>query len=170
MKTSLYLFIGLCVAMSCTQKESNNETPTDNIASYAISLDSAAIYIKNYSDSTKRYFKEPPIQAFTIRAEDLLEALGVQSNQKVKYEYARIYLGLDFNNKFRAFLTPVDSADIDKHLAGKDIILKGRYSHRKADGIDDGAGLTVQEGEYVMDFTGPCPNSCPSDSPLLGEQ
>ena len=168
MKTSFYLFIGLCIAMSCAQKQTEDETSADDVASYAISLDSAAMYIKNYSDSARRFFKEPPIQAFTIRSEDLLETMGVSSNQKVKYEYVRLYLGLDFNNKFRAFLTPVDSADIDKHVAGKDVILNGKYKAGKADGVV-GSGVTISEGNYVLDFTGPCPNSCPSDSPLLGE-
>lgn len=148
------------IALGCTTPEKKtDENATEPIAEYALSVDSARIYIARYDTVFQKHFNgNVPVKAFTIRAADLLEALGVSPKDTVKFHHARIYIGMDFSNKFRLFLTPVEGAKIDENLPGRDVILNGPYSK--------GSGKTkdfqVSQGEYVMDFTMPCPNSCPN--------
>ena len=102
-----------------------------------------------------------PIKAFTVRAEDLIESLGIAGVDSIKYSHVRVYLGFDNNNHFRLFLTPVKGADIKKHQPGEDVILNGPYTP----GLGDDGSLT-DSGNYVLDFSSPCPTSCPTGSPL----
>lgn len=100
-----------------------------------------------------------PIRAFTIRSIDLLEVMGLpidslQLSSAIKYEHARIYLGLDSNNQFKLYLTPVVNAQLSETnpKGGQDVFLRGAFQ---------GTTGEVQEGEYVMDFSAPCPKTCP---------
>lgn len=170
MNKLLYLALGV-MAFACTQTndENNNLTsapaPVMDTAEYALSLDSAVIFTKRYDSLVSEILKtKTPIRAYTIRSADLLEALGLPEKTKVQYTHVRAYMGMDMNNNFRLFLTPVDGADLESLNPGKDVILSGPFTR----GIKKGLGnnLQVDDGQYVMDFTAPCPNTCPPDSPL----
>jgi hypothetical protein len=105
-------------------------------------------------DIPANYFK-----GFTVRSVDLLEAMGLAKDTKVKYDNVRVYLGLstvNFLKEYKLFLTPVDGADLDSIPVnpGKDHILKRK--------IKNASGLDLEEG-YVMDFAMPCPATCPDD-------
>lgn len=101
---------------------------------------------------------DPPIKAFTIHAADMLEALGIPKSYKdsvlCKYKHARAYIGLDSENKFKLFFTPVNGADLCAQTpnAGTDVIL-----------ADTVKGVAQP---YVMDLNAPCPNTCDPQTPL----
>jgi hypothetical protein len=168
MKNLLLVFICLCLAIGCSKTEPDQSVASvgdkDPVSSdtieYALALDSAVLYAKRYDSIAAHYFNGTvPIKAYTIRSADLLEVLGISAKTQVNYPAVRVYLGMDLNNHFRMFLTPVEGANLDSAKAGKDKILQGKYKHGLAD---------VATGQYVLDFTSPCPATCPAkdDSPF----
>ena len=173
MKKNRY-FIILCavIIIACTQNEKKqvnaDELPIDPLtiidtASFALDMDSAILYAAHYDSVAKKALGQPaPIKAYTVRATDLLEVLGISKKTKTKYQFVRVYLGFDFNNKFRLFLTPAEGADIRTGHGGRDIVLHGLHTHGLADSVS-----VTREGEYMLDFTAPCPNSCPSNSKII---
>ncbi|NOS94066.1 MAG: hypothetical protein HOP30_19285 [Cyclobacteriaceae bacterium] len=166
MKKNLLTILSVALLFACSPKEKEEvELLNDGnqIAEYALDLDSAIQYVNRYDSIAKASLKDTiPFKAFTVRAVDLLEALGLPENTKVKYTHARIYLGMDQNDHFRLFFTPVQGASIKNGEAGQDVILKGPHKH----GLAEDAKLQLSNGSYVLDFTAPCPNTCPNGSPL----
>lgn len=169
MKNLFYFLICITIAFSCTKTENPLEAnaaadkpkPMDT-AEYAISLDSAIAYTKRFDSIARANFKgTTPIKAYTVRSVDLLEAMGISKKTTVIYDHVRIYLGMDFNNTFRMVLTPVVGADLPKGIAGKDKILKGPYRRNISD-----TEFVLEDDSYVLDFTAPCPATCPTGSPL----
>lgn len=169
MKNLFYFLICIAAAFSCTKTENSldSSAPTDkpdpiDTAEYALSLDSAIIYTKRFDSIARVNFKGTvPVKAYTVRSEDLLEAMGISKKTKVKYSHVRIYLGMDLKNNFRMVLTPVEGADIDKGIPGTDKILKGPYKRTISD-----TEFVFEDDSYVLDFTAPCPATCPTGSPL----
>jgi hypothetical protein len=169
MKNLFYFLICITIVFSCTKAEKPMEINTTadrpkpiDTAEYALSLDSAIVYTKRFDSVARATFKgATPIKAYTIRSVDLLEAMGISKKTKVTYDYVRIYLGMDFTNTFRMVLTPVVDADLPKGIAGKDVILKGPYKRTISD-----TEFVVEDDSYVLDFTAPCPATCPTGSPL----
>ncbi len=144
----------------------NNEwpkftTPVDEAKSaverYASLMDQ---YDSALVNSNMAVLLNSPLKSFTIRSIDLIEAMGMKMKyeRKAKYEYVRVYIGLDEDNQFKLFLTPVEGADLDAHppKAGRDHIL-----HK--DKVKDADGNWTEGDGYVMDFAKPCPNTCPDD-------
>lgn len=168
MKKVVYLLACLPFAFACTKSNASKTNADDHVAEYALPLDTAVSYITRY-DSIVKYVlnNDIPIKAYTIRAVDLMESLGLPLEDTVKasYSHIRVYLGVDASNNFRLMLTPVKDADIIKGVAGEDVILDGNYTASTRD-----AGEPINIGQYVMDFTGPCPNSCPVKTPLMPER
>jgi hypothetical protein len=165
MKTNLLAIPFLLFVIGCSQPKEDTTSPdkAQDVAEYALDLDSAVQYIHRYDSVVKTVLKDSvPIKSFTIRAADLLESLGLSAKTKVKYTHARIYLGMDESNKFRIFLTPVDGASIDNGVAGTDVILKGPHKN----GRFNATNALTNDGSYVLDFSAPCPNTCPNGSPL----
>jgi hypothetical protein len=76
----------------------------------------------------------------------------------------RAYIGLDDQNQFRLLFTPVEGASIENNESGTDIILEGQFTRGS-----DTSGYPVLEGNYILNFTHPCPNFCSLDSPLFHE-
>ncbi len=167
MKKVIYLLACLPLVIACNKSSVSQKNLADQVAEYALPLDTAVSYITRY-DSIARYVlnNDIPIKAYTIRAVDLMESLGLplEDTSQVKYGHIRVYLGMDAGNNFRLMLTPVKDANIKDGLPGEDIILDGSYTASTRD-----AGEPINIGQYVMDFTGPCPNSCPTNTPLMPE-
>lgn len=164
MKKIIYYMLCLASVIACTQTEKNKVSiiKEKGPAQYALSLDSAIVYAKRYdSIASARLKGTVPIKSYTIRATDLLEAMGMTKSDTIVYGNIRVYLGIDLNNKFRLLMTPVADADIDHGNAGSDVILSGKYTSDLMS-----AGAVVSVGSYVLDFTGPCPTSCPTKSIL----
>jgi hypothetical protein len=169
MKNSTLSIVFFLFIIACGTQPKDDTTDVDQgpaVAEYALDLDSAKLYIKRYDSISRLKLDGIPINAYTIRAADLLEALGLPENTKVKYTHARVYLGIDKNNKFRLFLTPVEGASIAKGEAGKDVILNGPHKRTLADASD----VEASTGSYVLDFTAPCPKTCPSGSQLYPQK
>lgn len=134
--------------------KSKMETDTQHFANV-----SREIFAKAFEGNPELTKDLVPIRAFTIRSIDLLEVMGLpidslQLSSAIKYNHARIYLGLDSNNQFKLYLTPVVNAELSEAnpKGGQDLFLSGSFK---------GATGEVQEGEYVMDFSAPCPKTCP---------
>lgn len=121
---------------------------------FAVPLSTAETCIHNYKDALHTQFNTPKsniIKGFTIHAEELLEALGIEG-VKPKHPKVRVYLGKNQGDRafdMRLFLTPVNAE-------GKDIILTGPIMN----------GLTDVVEPYVFDLNAPCPNTCDTSSPL----
>jgi len=164
----------LLIVLSCqeksndtaaTQLQSSSSKPDTTTTLYAVPYDTAKKNMHRYDVKMRTYDslvekalnkKGParvPVRAFTVRAADLLEALGlpVADTAKVTYDHVRIYFGINGDDKFKLYLTPVEGADLSSNppKAGVDVILKGKYT---------GLG---SYGSYVLDFSAPCPPTCP---------
>lgn len=166
MKKVMYIMVCLSALFACTPTEKKTITTdaTESLAEYALSLDTAVSYTKRYDSIVRATLHDTiPIKAYTIRVVDLIEALGMplKDTIDVKYNHIRVYLGMDQKDNFRLLLTPVAGADINNGIPGNDVILRGLYSNGLGTASDP-----VKNGSYVLDFTGPCPNSCPVNSPL----
>jgi hypothetical protein len=110
-----------------------------------------------------------PIKAYTIRAEDLLAALGmdpklVNSDQCI-YHHVRVYLGFKKEQGFKLFMIPVEGADLSAPdssawQAGADILLDSTGKP----GCRGSKVHLASADEYVLDLNAPCPTTCPSTS------
>lgn len=159
------LFFGLITILSCCESK-RPESPvagkTDNngvrCGTIETPLDTAISCINRYDSLWTALFKtgEPPIRAYTIRAQDLLESMGMSPSYAsdstiCKFNHVRVYIGLDANYKFKLYFTPVKNADLCNGNGGMDVILP------------DSISSTPQ---YVLDLNAPCPNTCGSPGPL----
>ena len=165
-KNTIIYAAALCIItlFSCNQKpaetkqeELKNDVVLTELSIVKLALDTAKSDIHRYDDACRDFFNDSvPIRAFTVRAADLFEALGmpVAYYDSVKYQHARVYLGLDAYKHFKIFFTPVADANLDPGVMspGKDIILQGLPGDGKA--------------KYVLDLNAPCPNTCDTQSPL----
>lgn len=172
LRAILFLAIISCQQTSTNEEAGDDAVPTFQIVDtspslYAVGLDTAVKNVQYYDKVVKQVLGGiDPIRAFTIRSVDLVESIGLDTKylKHAEYRHIRIYMGLDSaNNEFKIYLTPVKGAKLSAGIPGTDVILDGPYKGNKkdaADGIGDG------DGEYVLDFSQPCPNACDDDSPL----
>lgn len=118
-------------------------------------LDSATQAIHRYDSICEKYLGVIPIRAYTIRAQDLTQALGLPDTIRCAYDHVRVYLGMDKRNQFKIFFTPVINASLnpDDMQAGTDVIL----GHIDSD----------PHSGYVLDLNAPCPTTCDQTSPLF---
>jgi hypothetical protein len=157
MNLKCVLVICLIAVFSC------NKVPSETVASSGKTtegpicgsvktpVDTAAKWVQNYDLVWTKLFgtDSPPIKAYTIRSQDLLEAMGMPAATPCSFDHVRAYIGLDAENKFRLFFTPVVGADLCNGNGGRDTLLI------------DPAGNS--QGQYVLDLNTPCPNVCASN-------
>jgi hypothetical protein len=105
--------------------------------------------------------KDDVVKAFTVRTQELLEAVEAEVDKEGKiiyhFDHVRVYLGLSDEAKpekerpsdFKMFLVPVDAKGCD--------VIPGRLK---------GKGKSNEEQEYVYDLIAPCPNTCDTTSDL----
>lgn len=141
-----------------------NETVTSP-AIYAVSLATAQTDIKSYKTLMSQKFTGTPVNAFTIRHEDFLEAIGYTTDQiallpRAPYSHARMYMAYNSVTGYKMYITPVTGADLSKNppLPGTDTILSGEFKGLPSD--------PLSTGQYVFDLVAPCPSSCDTTSPL----
>ncbi len=125
--------------------------------------------IQLFDSLSKAYLGDSiPIRAYTIRAVDLLGAMGMPGeladSSLCKYKYIRVYLGYRRNVGFKLYIVPVQDANLAQLKGGIDIMLnsegKGLPFNKPKTGF-------YNEEEYVLDLNAPCPNTCATDpSPL----
>lgn len=136
-------------------------------ALYAVSLETAEASIAAF----KSLYPQIPTKAFTIHAEDFLEALGytqlqiqqISASFPLPYSHARMYLGQDTSaNSLKLFLVPVSGAasspDGQIQVAGNDQIPVGQFKGYLES--------EVSYGPHVYDLIAPCPGTCDFSSPL----
>jgi hypothetical protein len=124
---------------------------------------------KSIQDTVLKYANQPQlgtataITAYTIRAIDMLAAMGLPSNlvnsKECKYKYARVYLAVDSLLKFKLYILPVQGANLTDSIGGTDIYLnsKGKYKNPATqDGDSD---------KYMLDLNAPCPSTCADNPP-----
>jgi hypothetical protein len=161
MKKLTYLLISLAIVLGCSRSDKDEDHSKKNMV-FGLPVDSANAFATRYNLVASEILQMPtPIQAFAIRSQDLLQVLGLPV-KKTKYPYARIYIGLDSHQNFRAFLVPVEMGD--RGYPGKDVIPEGDYQNGW---LGESSPNQVAKGKYVFDFTMPCPSSCDTDSPIL---
>tara|TARA_B100001245_G_C22819777_1_gene394533 strand:- start:368 stop:901 length:534 start_codon:yes stop_codon:yes gene_type:complete len=161
--------------MSCQQSEPINSMVSltkqmKDTSLYAVSFDLFQEDTARFAQVSKKVFSQlpefssdlEPIKAFTVHSADLLEVMGlspeVQCQEAIKYEYARLYLGMNAQGEIKLFMTPVIKADLSSGDAGTDVILSGPY---KGDPKNGFTSSDDPDGSYVMDFSAPCPKTCP---------
>ncbi|WP_258098782.1 hypothetical protein [Marinoscillum pacificum] len=167
------LSVVVCL-MNCQQTEPTNTMVSlsrqmKDTSLYAVSYDLFQEDTARFAQVSRKVFSQvsgfssdlEPIKAFTVHSADLLEVMGlppeVQCQEAIKYEYARLYLGLTAEGEIKLFMTPVVNAKLSSGIAGTDVILSGPY---KGD-PNSVSSLEDPEGSYVMDFSAPCPKTCP---------
>jgi hypothetical protein len=150
---SMLLICGM-MTFSCSQspseheKSANLEAKETSCGSVRTPLAIAKSWVLNYDTIWSRHYGpgSPPIKAYTIRSKDLLEVLGLPVSTVCKFDHVRAYIGLDNENNFKLFFTPVVGADLCNGIGGRDTLLTG------APGDPSSA--------YVLDLNTPCPQIC----------
>jgi len=135
---SLFLTAFLAV-LSCTSNKPENDVyPNLAITSHMASIDTVEKNIQHYVDSCDAFFQNSDdsiIRAYTVSGIDLLSVLGLSATQRCTFDSCRVYIGLDYSNKFKLYLTPIKN--------GKDTIL-----------------INSRGKEYLLDLNAPCPSTC----------
>jgi hypothetical protein len=119
--------------------------------------------------------KEAPIIAYTVSADELLAAMGIDRSKipdsLIKYNNIRTYLGYhaDPSGKtpsgFKLYIAAVEGADIANNKAGIDILFNKNGKPIPKNGSQ--TKLLGDEEGYYFDLNAPCPHSCPEVPPGL---
>jgi hypothetical protein len=188
MKQKLFILglsLGLSAAMGCSDqpvaKEKNERAVTQNDCGQAVDtvnrvlvpLTKALKDIYSYDSLNRLHWKgTTPIESYTIRAVDLLAAMGMPAtladSSICRFKYVRVYMA--FRNKvgFKLYIMPVDNAclkgnDPSKWKGGNDVLLD-KNGNPIMIPLDSTA--IASDDEYLLDLNAPCPNTCPSGKPL----
>ena len=107
------------------------------------------------------------IESFTVRAKDLIMAMGMDTSNlsSMLYDHVRVYLGYNQqNNAFKLFFVPVTGASICNDQPGNDVMIgsNGLPSPPPAGGYAPGL-----QGLNVLDLNKPCPSLCDRSSVLF---
>ncbi len=137
-----------------------NTIPASTMATYAVSKEQAFQANAAYVQKMKMLMPggSDPVRAFTVRSEDFLELLNIKPEQLPKnyHSHVRIYLGYE-NGNTKLYFTPVKDAVLDGDISGgEDLYWDGPFEGNPA-----AARLGASNGEYLFDFTKPCPTTCP---------
>jgi hypothetical protein len=151
--------------------------PPDNIKHVLSPLKTAKNDIQTFVALCKDSLGVVPVNGYTIRAEDLLDALGLPPslvdsnfNGDTVSRHVRIYLGYRDQGSpaevgFKLFIVPVNGANLSGNdntwKAGRDLMLDSNGNV-----IKRGPQKGIEEDEYVLDLNAPCPKTCPDGSPL----
>ena len=173
----------MCIAMmafgllviACSQPNQQNNPkpqpltplPPDNLSAVVYPLDSARIDTTCYDSVNRHHWNGVvPIKAYTIRAEDLLGALGIPAKYAdssiTQYKHARVYLGFRKGKGFKLFIVPVLGADLSDSIpkGGIDVYLNKQGLPIPPDSLK----FYSADDEYVLDLNAPCPNTCAETS------
>lgn len=141
----------------------------DSVSKVLCPLTTAFRDVQLFDSLSRAYLGDSiPVRAYTIRAVDLLDALGMPDELAdsaiCKYKYIRAYLGYRKGKGFKLYIVPVVGASLKDNIGGCDIMLNsiGKAAVRTG-------GLTgyAEEEEYVLDLNAPCPKTCPDNSPFM---
>jgi hypothetical protein len=162
MKKLFPLFVlAIILIVACSQPSDNAQgadekspvkcepAPPDT-AYYAIDTAQAFQWVRAYQASNPQ-----GVKFFTVEATDLWEAMALQEKPDhcAHYPKARIYMGLDSLGVTHLLFTPADEN-------GQPVFLAGTYK-KGSRAFQSTAELTTSSGQYVLDFSSPCPTTCP---------
>lgn len=142
------------------------------LAPYAVAAQNISRFM-NLQDTLFKYAPQPKfssqttISAYTIRAVDMLAAMGMPAdyvNSKAcKYKYARVYMAVDSLFNFKLYIVPVVDANLSRFQGGTDIYLDSTgkyYPPGKPETRDE------ETDKYVLDLNAPCPSTCATNPPM----
>jgi len=146
--TSAFFIAGLFAVYSCGDRKPVQVKPKtlniDSIKSMDQSpLDTAIANITNYNRHWALLAKQAgyedsiPIRSYLINSIDLINLLGVehQDSIRITFQSVRVYLGLNYLNHFKLYMTPVGINGLDSILVNS-------------------------KGKFVYDLNAPCPSTC----------
>ncbi|WP_160717499.1 hypothetical protein [Chitinophaga solisilvae] len=182
MKQRLFPFALLLIivaAMGCNRPSPEKTNPaatittndcgqaTDSVnrvmASWSVAQEDMAAYEK----LCKSHGEEIPVKGYTIRAVDLLAAMGMPpelaDSPDCRFKHIRVYIGYRKKMGFKLYISPVDGAclkgsDPSKWQAGMDVLLD-KHANPVPAGIDTPRLTSLNT--YVLDLNAPCPKTCP---------
>lgn len=172
----ILLFAGLLTISSCKDTV-REEPPIDSIVQVLRSADSAradiayfdtvsAALLTQAGDSAAINYNAP-IKAFTVRAVDLLAAMGMNPADAPtpQYDHIRVYLGFNKQaGQFKLYMVPVQNAQIENNQAGTDFVLNAQGGPVQPPPVYEPGFLN---DKFVLDLNAPCPNLCDVQTPLL---
>jgi hypothetical protein len=185
---TLTLLAGLIIATGCNQqpfgktekvtltKKDDCGQAMDNASLVLCHLTTAREHTGAYDRLWRRQHGKDatPIHAFTIRAVDLLAALGMSptlaDDSSCRFKHIRVYMGYDsLKAGFKLYIVPVDGACLKGEnssmwYAGTDVFLDKHATPVMA--VDSGSNGMASTDTYVLDLNAPCPNTCPKETPL----
>lgn len=164
------VLIACFIALASCQNNQPGQAATGPLKDTAVSkvlcpLTTAQNDIAYFDSLCQQTLGSDPIKAYTIRAVDLVTALGMDTTYTSEYQYIRVYLGYRRSNGmnkdtgFKLYIVPVEGANLANHVGGYDIILD---SIGKSVGKNPGIGNNT----FVLDLNAPCPNTCATNSLL----
>lgn len=147
--TSTLVVAGLLGVFSCEDTKPVEVKPEvlnlDSIKSLdQTPLDTAIANITNYNNSWALlarhagYADSIPIRSYLVNSVDLINLMGIrdQDNIDITFRSVRVYLGLNYQNHFKLYMTPVGINGLDSILVNS----KGK--------------------SFVYDLNAPCPSTC----------
>jgi hypothetical protein len=148
-------------------RDSTSGCNNDTLSRVLCRVDSAREDIRLFDSLSRVYLQDSiPIRAYTIRAVDLLDALGLPvglaDSSICQYKYIRTYLGYRQGTGFKLYIVPVKDACLKNNIGGDDVLLNSLGRAVKI----DSRGFP-EEQEYVLDLNAPCPKTCPDNSPFM---
>jgi hypothetical protein len=175
------LLISMLTILACNNKageptkDGGSACADDSVSTVLYPVDSARNAIQRFDSLSNALFTavdsaeghpangvaQVPIKAFTIRAVDLLAAMGMPTGYAdssfCTYKHVRVYLGL--TDRFKLFIVPVHNADISAGNGGEDYLVDST-------GIAIVPGTDPGQSRYVLDLNAPCPNTCAINNEL----
>ncbi|MCW3465004.1 hypothetical protein [Chitinophaga nivalis] len=184
MKRSPFFFavlLMLAMIAGCKQQVADHTTTTpvvnsndcgqatDSVTRILTRLTTARENILAYDKLNRKHWKHrEPVEAYTIRAVDLLTAMGMPASMAdsaiCRFKHVRVYLGYHEQAGFKLYVVPVDNAclkgsDPRKWNAGTDVMLD-KQANPIMESISP-SGMANYD-RYVLDLNAPCPNTCPN--------
>jgi len=177
MKTKNLLTAAVLCAITMTAcKKPENDTVKETsvpLSTLLIPKDSAIADIDSYDLLCRKTLGDVPVRAYTIRSQELLVAMGLDSAllNKATYKNIRVYLAYQpkaqngSTGSFKLFVVPVEGANLDVSpaIGGKDVMLDKNGHGIKPSEL---AGYP-NDDQYMLDLNTPCPNTCASNGDLL---
>ena len=182
--TCFLVYVGIVLFIAACSSNSSDKNTAPQLSGMPIRLgmldttvfksrDSAEKDVKYYEELCKKAFGNAatPIQFFTVRATDLLAAMGIDTlytadAPSYKQRYVRVTIAYNqAGNQFKLYVQPVKDANLD----GPDSSRTAGYAlyFRRNGTIDSNSGkagpmpkTSEPDSLYVADLNAPCPNTC----------
>lgn len=161
---ALLAVAAFAISFTCCQSPTpaQPEPAAERTAIYAVPYDTFKTDTARYNQIIRAVFNgNDPIKAFTIRSSDLTQVMGMPQGSvgKAAFKDVRFYMGLTADSTFKLYLVPVVDAKLNAGKGGYDSIPYGKFEGNPFNTSQQ--IVAVQEGQYVYDFTAPCPTTCP---------